>query len=322
MDNIISALNALKGSVLVLTHHNADIDAIGSALALSLCLKQRGVSAKIGVGESVSKQAKKLVEGREIIIDPDCSSFDNVIVLDTSSPEQLSTIRNLRVDVLIDHHEPGKLADQAKVKLVEKDSKSTAQIIFHIVRGCGFKIDKELASLLMAGIIADTAHMRLAGKKELETLLELINHGANIEQVIQMIETPVDESERVAGLKAAMRADAYKLDDIIIVFSKLVSHEAAACRALVKAGADIAIVAAVKRDEIRISSRGRQSIEKYGINLADIFREVGELIGGSGGGHAQAGSANGSKPGEVHKAFSLILDAVEKKTGKKSKKLE
>ncbi|MEM5804564.1 MAG: DHH family phosphoesterase [Candidatus Aenigmatarchaeota archaeon] len=322
MENAISALKALKGSVLVLTHHNADIDAIASAVSLALCLRQRGVSARVGVGESVSRQAKKLAEGRDILVDPDCSKFDHVVVVDTSSPEQLASVKNLRVDILIDHHEPGKLAEKAKAALIDSGAKSASQIVLDVVKRCGFAIGGELAKLLMAGIIADTAHMRLAGKAELEALIELIGDGASIEEVVQMIETPVDESERVAGLKAAMRAEAYKLDDIIIVFSKLASHEAAACRALVKAGADIAVVAAVKKDEIRISSRGRQTIEKYAMNLADVFREVGGLVGGSGGGHAQAGSANGTKPGEVHKAFALVLKYAEKKTGKKARKLE
>ncbi|MFQ6009832.1 MAG: bifunctional oligoribonuclease/PAP phosphatase NrnA [Candidatus Aenigmatarchaeota archaeon] len=322
MENTISALKAIKGNVLVLTHHNADIDALGSALALSLCLKQKGISAQVGASESVSRPAKKIAEGHSILIDPDCSKYNNVIVVDTSVPEQLAHVKNLKADVLIDHHEPGPLAESAKVKWIETRAKSTAQMVFRIIMEMKCKLTKRIALLLAAGIVADTAHLRLAGKEELRILLELFEGGIRMDEIMKLIEAPVEISDRIAGLKAATRASVFRLGELLVVFSKLKSHEAASCRALIRTGADIAVVAAVKKNEIRISSRARRNIEEHGINLAEIFKEVGKIIGGTGGGHAQAGSANGKKPGQVHKAFSFVLDQIEKKTKKKAKRIE
>ena len=57
------------------------------------------------------------------------------------------------------------------------------------------------------------------------------------------------------------------------------------------------------------------------MNLADIFSSVSDFIGGSAGGHDAAASANGKKPENMNKAFDKILTEIEKKLGKKSKKL-
>ena len=322
MEKAVSAIRALKGSVLVLTHHNADIDAIGSALALSMCLRERGLSVHVGVSESISRSARKMAQGTKVIVDPDCSKYDTVIVVDTSVPEQLASVRNLRADILIDHHEPGPIARKAGAKWINKDARSTAQMIYHIACKLKCKVTRKMAALLAAGIVADTAHLRIAEKEEFRALLSLLETGIRLEDVMKLIETPIDVSERIAGLKAAARATIFKVDDLLVAFSKLKSHEATACRALIRTGADIAVVAAVKKSEIRISSRAKKSIEAYKIDLAEIFKEVGEIIGGTGGGHAQAGSANGKKPGEVHKAFDFVLRQVEARTRKKARKVE
>jgi hypothetical protein len=163
--------------------------------------------------------------------------------------------------------------------------------------------------------------LRLARLEEFEALVKLLRTGARMDEVLALIETPQDLSERVACLKAASRATIYKLDEIYVAFSRVHSHEAAACRGLIKLGADIAVVAAEKRDEIRISSRGRQSMAGL-VDLAEIFKGLGEIIGGTGGGHDLAGSANGSDAKSRDSAFRYILKALEERTGKKASKLE
>lgn len=308
---------------MILTHHNADADAIASAIALSEFLKSKKIKVVIGVSESVSKPAKNIAKKFEIEIDPDCKRFENVIVVDGSSSDQFSTVKNLKVDLIIDHHIPGDLEKKAKFKLINPNERSTSQIIYNLLKRLNFEIDEKMSKILAAGILADTSYLRLARRKELKILLELLEiSNKELCDIIKMIEIKSDTSERVACLKAAKRADIYKIGDLIVAVSMLTSHEAAAARSLIKIGADIAVVVTIKKKtEVRISSRARDEILKYGLDLSEIFKEVGNIIGGSGGGHDLAGSANGRDVNSVKKAIGFILRSISNKVGQRWKSL-
>jgi len=279
--------------VLVLTHHNADIDAMASAIVLSETLKYLNIKSFIGVPESVSKAAKKLSESFDVLIDPDCSEINFVVLVDTSVPEQLSSVKNLKVNVIIDHHAKGKLCKNA-VCFIDENSKSSAQLVYKVIKKLGYNIDKKLSKIITAGIVADTAHLKLADNNVFSDLSELTK---NIEfsDVLKLITTEGGLSEKIVSFKCAKRVDAYRFDDILVAFSDIVSHEAFGARTLMKIGADLAIVIAEKKDETRVSSRGRKKILEKGIDLSKLFKKVGEFLDGSGGGHSLAGSANGKK---------------------------
>ncbi len=321
MKAVLKALKELKGKkALILTHHNADFDAISSSIALYECLRKIGSDASIGVAESISKPARRIAEGYEIIINPDCSEFDKIVLVETSVPEQLSGVKNLRADIVIDHHPKGKLTEGA-VCLIDESSKSAAQLTFKILKELEFPVGKKLAKIIATGIVADTAHLRLADVETLEVLLELLKKGVGFSDVLSDMEMPQEFSEKVAVLKSAKRVEVYAFEDLIVAFSAVSSHEAAAARALMKIGSDIAVVFAKRDSELRISSRGRKSILERGIDLSDIFKEVGKFIEGNGGGHDLAGSANG-KPKDLSQVRNLILKLVSEKTKKSYKKLE
>lgn len=307
-------LKIVKGKkVLVLTHHNADIDAAASAIALAEGLKQIGADTAIGVAESVSRAAQRLAEGFKIIIDPDCKQFDFVILVDTSVPEQLASVKNLRAEFVIDHHPEGKLAEKA-VLYIDGNAKSSAQLVYAVMKELGIEIDEPLAKIISAGIVADTAHFRNADSEVFSAMAEL-SKKAKFSDVLALITSEeIDPSGRVAALKAASRMDIYKFDEILVVLSNVVSHEAAACRGLLKLGADVAIVVAEKESEMRISSRANGKISEKNLDLSELFKEVGKFLEGSGGGHPLAGSANGKRKNrdELRK---LILRLLTKKLG-------
>lgn len=313
MQNIIRTLKTLKGKrILVLTHHNADVDAVASAVGLAEGLKQIGTAADIGVAESIARPAQNIAKQYEIIKDPDCRNYDFVILVETSSPEQLSSVKNLRADMVIDHHPPGKLAKD--LYFIDETAKSSSQIIYRILKKMGCKINRKIARIIAAGIVADTAHLRLADKAVFEVLAELTKN-IKFSEVLELIETQKDLSETIATLKAAKRMELFKFNKIILALSNVSSHEAAAARALIKLGADIAVVIAKKENETRISSRGKQKILQHGIDLSKIFQEVGKFIEGSGGGHNLAGSANGKRK-PLHQVKRFILNMFVKKLGR------
>ncbi len=319
IEQISQKLRQAKG-VLILTHHNADIDAAGSLLGLQTGLEQLGIAADAGVAESVSRPAHLLCGGHKILIDPDCSSYDLVILVDTSVEEQLKSVKNLRADIILDHHLAGELAKGA-VCIIEPETRSTAQIVFKLLLALGCKIDKNIAKFLVAGIVADTAHLKLADIDSLEVLLSLLRTGIKLGDILKLISVEPDISDAIACLRAAQRAQLYRIGNIILAVSAIASHEAAACRALIRAGADIAVVYAKKEKELRISSRAKEKILDFNIDLAEIFKEIGKIISGEGGGHNLAGSANGKNKAAAQQAINFIIKETESKIGKEAKKL-
>jgi phosphoesterase RecJ-like protein len=193
--------------------------------------------------------------------------------------------------------------------------------VLDLFREAGVKPDKTIATWIAAGLTADTAHLRMAGLKEFEDLVELSKDGAEFSEVLKLLETPVDISERIAILKAFGRVEVWRIDNLLFAVSRVKSHEAAACRALIKTAADVAIVVAERENEVRISSRGRDWILEKGVDLSVIFKKVGEMIGGSGGGHDLAGSANGPDKKATDAAVKYARKELEKALDKQAEKL-
>jgi phosphoesterase RecJ-like protein len=318
MKNVLKALKALKGKTLILTHHNADPDAVASSLALRELLRSFGVEADLGVAESVAKPAQKLAAGSRFLVDPDCAEYDNVVLVETTVPEQLASVKNVRADIIIDHHPAGKLADGVAAKWIDDSYRSCAQMILELYRESGTGLNHDTALWLAAGITADTAHLRMAGLKEFEDLVGLFKAGTEFSEVLKLLETPVETSERIAVLKALSRINVWRIGDLLFAVSRVKSHEAASCRALIKTAADVAVVVAERENEVRISSRGRDWILGKGIDLSVIFKEVGRIVGGSGGGHNLAGSANGPDKNGVQPAIKHIVKELERAMGQKA----
>ncbi len=320
--DVAKALRGLSGKVLLLTHHNADLDAVASTVALHSGLKRLGIAADCGAAESIAKPAQRLASGTDFILDPDCSKYGTVVLVETSVPEQLHTVPNLRADIIIDHHPPGKLAEKAKVAWIDESQKSASQMIFRLLKELEVDVDARLSTVLAVGMVADTAHLRIAELNEFEILLELLRSGARWAEILRLLETPTDKSESIAVLISASRMELWKIGDLVLAFSHVKSHEAAAARGLVKLGADVAVVVAEKEEEVRISSRGRKWISGINLDLSMLFREVGRLIGGSGGGHPEAGSANGYDKKGIEPALKFIRREIERTVGKQGKRLE
>lgn len=278
--------------LLILTHHNADIDAVGASTALYEFLNGE---ADLGVPDSVSKGAKELGKGYNFRVDPSLGNYGLVVILDCPSKEQLEPIKidDYRVEkLLIDHHSPGNLEEIVDTAWIEPGRRSTSEMIYETLRDGG--INERAAKALICGIVADTSHLKLAGSMQFKYISELLERtGMEYSKILSILYTPTDFSERVAKIKAASRTEAYRIGEKIIVFSSVGSYEAASARGFLRMGADIAVVFCPRDEEMRISGRCKKKLTEE-IHLAnDLFSEVKNTINGSAGGHDAAASANG-----------------------------
>jgi nanoRNase/pAp phosphatase (c-di-AMP/oligoRNAs hydrolase) len=173
----------------------------------------------------------------------------------------------------------------------------------------------------VAGIVYDTAHLRRADKETFEFLAELLGKSdKDYQEILEMLKTETNVSERIAVLKSMKRLKSYRIGDMLLATTSVGSFEASVARHLLRMGADVAIVGAPKKKALRISGRMRWQMKEK-LNLAEIFSKIEKTIEGSAGGHDVAASANGKNPKNMGRAFKEILASIEKKLGEKAKEL-
>lgn len=149
--------------VLILVHKNPDGDAIGSAVALSLALRQQGIQTVIACATAIPEsyghycvgvsQARTLDEIRAF--EPEC-----VVCLDGGDADYVSlvwaraAIRPSATVCVVDHHASNTLYGQ--VNIVYPDIGSTAQILEQVFRVWGTDMTPDIAGALMLGVFNDT----------------------------------------------------------------------------------------------------------------------------------------------------------------------
>jgi len=300
---------------LLLTHRNADADALASILLLDRILN--GVDCTLGVAAGIGLNARGLqkLTKKQILINPDPAGFDVVIIADCSTREQLGVIplESAKKIVVIDHHSPHEsLGSIAECYIDPIAASCTLQI-----RGLfpDFALDRESAILLLAGIVYDSAQLRLLGTDDFVLVAGLLEKfNLTYAEILEYMEEAPQISERIACLKAAQRAELHRVGDCLIATTRVGSFEASAARTLVRLGADVAF-AACDKGEARISARGRTNVIKEKcIHLGkDILPKLGVVLGGSGSGHDSAAGANGPLVEKVGEALDLGVLLIKKK---------
>jgi nanoRNase/pAp phosphatase (c-di-AMP/oligoRNAs hydrolase) len=326
MEQIADFLKQYSGKkVIFIAHHNADPDAVGSAFALSEALKQLDCETIIGVAESISKLSKKVMKvlGGEVVIDPklDC---DLVILLDISTPGQLSsyadTVVNCSVPkVIIDHHAIQGESLTADHKIVDENAQSTTELVHKLLPLLGVKVSREMALAIILGLITDTAHFRFASVETFEIMASLMKeHQIEPSEVMDILSLIPDISERIAVLKGEQRLKFKKVSNYLIATTVVGTFEAATARAILRSGADVAIVAAHKDKEVRISMRSKRTFSnETNINLGvDIVPEVAKIIDGSGSGHPNAAGVNGPNTDNINKALDKAVELISQRLNK------
>jgi phosphoesterase RecJ-like protein len=323
--------NILKKArkIVILTHANSDPDAICSAFALKQLLEKINPKTKIVIGapEGINKIAEKIMKRFRLTIEsnPSLDDVDVIFTVDTNNLKQLGKISDTietieKSIIIIDHHYPHPSMEKlSKIEYCDKYSPSTCEIIYELYDHYEIQPTKKTATILIIGILCETRHLRLATSKTILKLSNLIKQGIAIEKLRDILEIKMDQSERLARLRAAQRTKILRIDEWIIVSTNVGSHHASAARALAFLGADLAIVGSSDKDRLKISLRSKEEFyQKSGIHLGrDLAKPLGDYVNGTGGGHSLAAGVTGF--GEVDNALKKASEIL-KATMAKNKK--
>ena len=149
------AVNLLANdNILILTHKNPDGDTQGSAIALCLALKSKGINAYILPNEGTTPRFKARLMSLEA---PEDFTPGYVVAVDSATEERLclSAEKYLgNVDLAVDHHISHK--EYAK-KTYVGDNAACGEIIFEVITLMGVEITDKIAEALYIAISTDTS---------------------------------------------------------------------------------------------------------------------------------------------------------------------
>lgn len=166
MSKYSDVINALKNSrkVAVFMHINPDCDCIGSAIALSLFLRNDGKKATffspdLTTTDMIGDKCRFLPTFDTFNQSEDME-FDLAVAVDTGDKGRLGDTAarlffKIKNKVVIDHHAIHE--DFTPITLREADSASTTQILYKVFCEYDEKlIDKNVATALFAGLVTDS----------------------------------------------------------------------------------------------------------------------------------------------------------------------
>lgn len=281
------------GSKIILIHGNADMDAVGSAYAISRCFGDCEIYAPEGI-DRVSKTVAEKLDIR-ILDKCDFSNYEKIVVVDTSSPEQLSpTVTEVPSHaIVIDHHMPTGKWDGYHY-LCDDTMCACTEVVLRIIRASGKKMDKITGLALVGGMITDGGHFQFANPALLRDFADVMEEcGIEMDEAFALTKAVMSVSERIATMKCVERSRFDRVGDMIVATAISGSFEATGCRALLQAGADVVFVASQRDDTFRISARATQDMLRKGVHLGEIMKQIGSEVTADGGGHGGAAGISG-----------------------------
>lgn len=171
----------------ILTHRSPDGDAIGSAAALCLGLRQMGKNAWVLHNPEITPRYEWLLKGIE---KEEPGENDTVVSVDTAAPNRLPKSHETyaqRCALRIDHH--GSATPYAEEELVDADSASCAELVCDVLTILGIQMDKPMAEAMYVGVSSDTGCFRFANTNAHTFLVASVcaQAGADIFKINQML---------------------------------------------------------------------------------------------------------------------------------------
>lgn len=294
----------------ILTHGNSDLDAIGSAYGIKASFGPADIYAPAGIDRVSRMVIEKL--GITVLESADLADYELVIVVDSSSPDQLQT-EGLVVppgSLVIDHH-----ACTGKWENVDyfcdETRTSCCEIVKDIIDCAGIPLDRTTGLMLLGGMLTDSGHFQYADYRALRAFADILEKcQIPMDEALSLVKAPVSMSEKTAALKAIGRSKFERVGDMIVAVSYGSSFEAASCRALMAAGADVVFVGSQREDEFRVSARATQDIVRKGVKLDVIMGQLSHETLTDGGGHGGAAGITGTGDVEamVHMCMMKTMD--------------
>ena len=315
MNDIVQFFSG-KEPTLITTHIHPDGDALGSLLAMTEFLEQRGISAFPVLDSEVPSRFSFLL-GCHRIETPKTrrtpKQYHRAFVLDVGNWERIGNVQSyVAPDALIaniDHHlsNPG----FGTINILKPECCATAEILWDIAQQLSFTITESIATNLYTGIFTDTGRFQFSNttSRAFGICARLVELGAHPELIAQKIyfDTSFEDIKRIGLLLAKMelfdhgRICSLRLNRI----NEVEDTDAVLDMVLSVQGVEVAVlIAPIRGGKSKVSLRSKQFFD---------VRKIAESFGG--GGHPKAaGFRFRIDPDEMqNRLIPLLVDALEQR---------
>lgn len=197
LDNILEEIKKAN-SIVILTHENPDGDAIGSAAAMNLALKQIGKNADVIIPE-YPRTFDFLPGMQDVKQESAIDSYDLAISLDCATTKLLNGFAKYFDDakskVVIDHHGSNNM--YGDYNYVDQDAPACAQLLLVLFNYYNIEITREIGTCILAGIITDTGGFRYDNvtSETFEFVSELCRKGVKVSKIYQRVFASMSKSK-------------------------------------------------------------------------------------------------------------------------------
>ena len=319
-DAVVERLTGAR-TVLAVGHENPDADTIGSTLAVCRLVERAGGRATALFTDPVPPLYDFLPGVAGARTDPDPAvSYDLVVVSDCGSLDRIGAVRDRHPElferlprIVLDHHASNDGAGSAD--WIDPGSAATCEMTALLATRLGVPLDEgdgALATLLMAGIVMDTATFAHpnATPRTLAVSAALVEAGAPLSDIsrrlyrskpdsqLRLFGRVLDRLETAAGGRIV---HASLFDEDLAATGSIAAHSEGIIDLLAQSdAADVAILFKEAAEGTRISVRTKPG----GVDATVLTGAFG------GGGHARAAGATIAGP--VAEARRKVLAEAER----------
>ena len=299
-------------TIILHRHTSPDPDAIGSQAGLARAIMEKFPDKRVlCAGENDEGDLAWINHMDQV----KATDYEGALVIttDTANTPRISNKLYDKGDFLIkiDHHPD--VDPYADMSYVDPDAPAACQIIVDFLNEEGFKITKEVACPLYAGIVGDTGRFMYPETSEhtFKVAAQLASTGIDITEIARNIaDVTFDEAKL-----QALAMDKMEIDPVGAAYTILMQDD------LKKLGLtdDQANVAVSTPGRIKDVLAWNVFVEKPDGTFRVHYRSKGPVINElaakhDGGGHALASGANAKDMDEVKQVFAEVVEVTKKYT--------
>lgn len=325
-------------NVFIIGHNIPDFDSLGSALGLYLLASIYQKDIYIIV-EDVDERMQQIIDKYKslfnIITKEEYESLKNdnsLIIMSDVNKKNLIPIPDIEKQnvIIIDHHTPDENTVETNNIFIDNKASSASEIVTQILCNLHLKIPKEVANLLLAGIVLDTKRFKVNTNSKTHDVAEkLLNFGADANFVNELF---LDKYENYC-----------KINNLVINFTKVKKYSdpllpiqvsftlnrkkprtiykkeelAKVADTMMKFEFDAAfVIGFISPGEIAISARSYKNV-----NVAEVITEIVTKIHGYGGGDAcrAAGTVKAKNIIQIEEEImNIVAEAIERQEVEKA----
>ncbi len=311
-----AALLTRAGDVTLLAHVQPDADSLGSALALGIALRRRGVAVRVSFAtpDEVPDTLRPL-DVLGLLVPPSevPEAPELLVACDAAEPARLGALAD-RLDaagttIMIDHHvsNPG----FGDVQVLVPGAEATVVLAHRVLVAMGAELDLDVARCLYAGLVTDTRGFRTAGPAAHRMAAALLETGLDPETLVRpMMDTHPHawlDALGAALQRCVLEPDA--ADGLGLAYTVIPAADVARFRVaetdsvvdIVRTTADAEVAAVLKQVGERTWSGSLRS--KGAVDVAAVAADLG------GGGHRMA--AGFTCEADLDVLIAVLRDALD-----------